>query len=159
MFTMPHRLLRFGIRPRLVLLGLCAGTPLLAAGSIGLNTEQCRNPDFTALVNAEGSTHISARRANVRPDTFAEIFGDVLIYNKDVRLRADSAQLSFVPTIEIALNHNVSIIDTNLCIKGTRASGNFLVGQGSVEQAQFYTAPIESSRQCRRNLTQRPPAF
>ena len=136
MFTMPHRLLRFGIRPRLVLLGLCAGAPLLAAGSIGLNTEQCRNPDFTALVNAEGSTHISARRANVRPDTFAEIFGDVLIYNNDVRLQADSAQLSFVDN-QITLNHNISIIDTNLCIKGTRASGNFLVGQGSVEQAQF----------------------
>ena len=70
------------------------------------------------------------------PDTFAEIFGDVLIYNNDVRLQADSAQLSFVDN-QITLNHNISIIDTNLCIKGTRASGNFLVGQGSVEQAQF----------------------
>ena len=136
MFTMPHRFLRFEIRPVLALLVLCAGLPLLAAESIGLNTEQCRNPDLATASDIVSSTQISALRANVRPDAFAEIFGDVLIYNKDVRLRADSAQLSFTDN-RIALNKNVSIMDTNLCIKGTRASGNFLVGQGSVEQAQF----------------------
>lgn len=136
MFTMPHRFLRFGIRPVLALLVLCAGLPLLAAGSIGLNTAQCRNPAFTAVGDLDSGTQISALRANVRPDSLAEIFGDVFIYNKNIRLRADSAQLSFTDN-RITLNNNVSIMDANLCVKGTRASGNFLVGQGSVEQAQF----------------------
>ena len=136
MFTMPHRFLRFGMRPLLTLIVLCAGAPLLAAGSIGLTTAQCRNPDFAGVSGIDGSTHISALRANVRPDAFAEIFGDVLIYNKDVRLQADNAQLSFNDN-RITLNNNVSIVDANLCITGTRASGNFLIGAGSVEQAQF----------------------
>ena len=136
MFTMPHRFLRFGLRPLLTLIALCAGAPLLAAGSIGLTTAQCRNPDFAGVSGIDGSTQISALRANVRPDAFAEIFGDVLIYNKDVRLQADNAQLSFTDN-RITLNNNVSIVDANLCITGTRASGNFLIGEGSVEQAQF----------------------
>ena len=131
MFTMPHRFLRFGLRPLLTLIALCAGAPLLAAGSIGLTTAQCRNPDFAGVSGIDGSTHISALRANVRPDAFAEIFGDVLIYNKDVRLQADNAQLSFTDN-RITLNNNVSIVDANLCITGTRASGNFLIGEGSV---------------------------
>ena len=66
----------------LALLVLCAGLPLLAAGSIGLNTAQCRNPAFTAVGDLDSGTQISALRANVRPDSFAEIFGDVFIYNK-----------------------------------------------------------------------------
>lgn len=124
------------MRPLVTLLVLCAGAPLLAAGSIGLTTAQCRNPDFAGVNGIDGSTQISALRANVRPDAFAEIFGDVLIYNDDVRLQADSAQYGFTDN-RITLNNNVSIVDEHLCVTGTQASGNFLVGQGSIEQAQF----------------------
>ena len=133
---MPHRFLRSAIRPLLVLLVLCTQGPLLAAAPIGLRAEQCHNPELQTLAGTDGSTQISARRANVRPDEFAEIFGDVLIYNRQVLLRADRARLSFTDN-RLTLQDNVSIIEANLCINGAGASGNFLIGQGSVDQARF----------------------
>ena len=133
---MPHRFLRFGIGPLIVLLVLCTEPRLLAAAPLGLDLDRCRNPELAGLVIDGSSTQISALRANVRPNAFAEIFGDVLVYNKDITLRADTARLNFEDNV-LTLNHDVAIIDGSLCIIGAQASGNFLNGQGSVNEAQF----------------------